>query len=201
MMRTEITELLQMRRGHFVLESGHHGDLWLDLERLCLRPEPVRRLADELATRLTRYSIDVICGPLTEGAFVGLLVALSLGMPFTYSERFVDSTGSESLYPVRYRVPFALRDELRGRRVAIVNDVINAGSAVRGTRVDLAACEAIPVVIGSLAVLGTWASEYAAEQNLGLESLSQFPNEVWAPAACPLCAQSVPLTNRRNENV
>lgn len=27
--------------GHFLLESGHHGDLWLDLELLCLRPRQI----------------------------------------------------------------------------------------------------------------------------------------------------------------
>ena len=26
------------RRGHFLLESGHHGNLWLDLNSLFLRP-------------------------------------------------------------------------------------------------------------------------------------------------------------------
>jgi hypothetical protein len=27
-----VLELLSARNGHFLLESGHHGDLWLDLE-------------------------------------------------------------------------------------------------------------------------------------------------------------------------
>src|SRR5262245_33475515 len=47
-----VGRLLARRTGHFRLESGHHGDLWLDLERLCLRPEPVQRLAAALAKRL-----------------------------------------------------------------------------------------------------------------------------------------------------
>jgi hypothetical protein len=38
---------------------------------------------------------------------------------------------------VKYRIPPALRSQVRGKRVAIVNDVINAGSAVRGTFLDL----------------------------------------------------------------
>jgi orotate phosphoribosyltransferase len=43
----QIVEMLPARRGHFRLESGHHGSLWLDLERLCLRPDPIRELAAE----------------------------------------------------------------------------------------------------------------------------------------------------------
>ncbi len=48
-----IESLLASRKGHFLLESGHHGDLWLDLELLCLRPGPVRRIAVELAAQLS----------------------------------------------------------------------------------------------------------------------------------------------------
>jgi orotate phosphoribosyltransferase len=193
-MKDEVVRLLPVRRGHFLLESGHHGDLWLDLELLCLRPEPVRRLAGELAARLARYQVEAVCGPLVEGAFVGLMVAAALGISFTYSERFAGDQ-TEGLYPVRYLVPGALRRELRGKRVAIVNDVINAGSAVRGTFADLQRCEAEPVVIGSLALLGAWSARFAADQKLGLEALASLPNEVWTPAECPLCAAGVPVMN------
>jgi orotate phosphoribosyltransferase len=48
------------RKGHFRLESGHHSDLWLDLELLCLRPKRVSRLAVELAKRLARHGIEVV---------------------------------------------------------------------------------------------------------------------------------------------
>ena len=55
---------LPTRRGHFLLESGHHGDLWLDLELLCLRPDRVRPFANELAARLEKYGAEVVCDPL-----------------------------------------------------------------------------------------------------------------------------------------
>src|SRR5262245_1161700 len=77
---------LPTRRGHFLLESGHHGDVWLDLELLFLRPDRVRPFAQELATRLEKHRVDVICGPLVEGAFLGLMVASEMGLPFTYSQ-------------------------------------------------------------------------------------------------------------------
>src|SRR5205085_1299768 len=98
-----------------------------------------------------------------------------------------------SLYPVEYRLPPALRERLRGQRVAIVNDVTNAGSAVRGTLAALQACSARPVVIGSLLVLGSMAAEFAAAQRLPLETLAALPNRVWAPEDCPLCAAQMPL--------
>jgi hypothetical protein len=49
-MQDEVVRLLPIRHEHFRLESGHHGSLWLDLGLLCLRPEPIRRLAAHLKT-------------------------------------------------------------------------------------------------------------------------------------------------------
>lgn len=188
-----VARLLPMRRGHFRLESGHHGSLWLDLERLCLRPEPIEALAATLATRLAPYAVQVVCGPLVEGAFVALLVAARLGVPFTYAEPRPDPMGP-ALFPIRYTLPPALRDEVRGRRVGIVNDVVNAGSAVRGTIADLEANGGLPVAIGALATLGNEATRFAAERAIALEALASFPNELWTPSECPQCRQGVPLT-------
>jgi orotate phosphoribosyltransferase len=192
-MQESVTHLLPTRRGHFRLESGHHGDLWLDLERLCVRPEPVQRLAAEIAARLESHDVQVVCGPLVEGAFVALMVASSLGVPFTYSEPYRDPQ-ADALFPVRYRLPQVLRAEVRGKRVAIVNDVVNAGSAVRGTFADLETWGALPVAIGVLAVLGKEAARFAAEKRVALEALSSLPNELWTPSECPLCRRGVALT-------
>jgi orotate phosphoribosyltransferase len=188
----EMVSLLPTRRGHFLLESGHHGNLWLDLELLCLHPEPIRRLADQLAAALSKHAVEIVCGPLVEGAFVALMVASTLKIPFAYSGRHVGER-TDALFPVRYRVPRALRPELRGRKIAVVNDVINAGSAVRGTLTDLRECGGETVVIGALAVLGDGAYQLAAQASIALETIATVPNEIWTPAACPMCAEHVPL--------
>jgi orotate phosphoribosyltransferase len=191
-MQDQILKLLSARHGHFLFESGHHGDLWLDLESLFFRPDHIRPLAATLASRLRGYNIEIVCGPLVEGSFVGLLVALELGVEFVYSERFFRPT-QDGLFPACYRIPQSLRRPLRQKRVAIVNDVINAGSAVRGTFDDLLDCDASIVAIGSLLVLGTPASEYALSKNVRLEYLAALPNNLWSQSECPLCASGAPL--------
>ena len=187
----EVAALLPWRKGHFRIESGHHGDTWLNLELLCLHPEPVERLAISLAERLAALGADVICGPLVEGAFVALMVARRLGLPFTYTERF--DPRSDRLFSVTYAVPSALRDLVKGKRVVIVNDVIGAGSAVLGTLKDLYECGADPIAIGTLATRGPGASVLARENGLALETLASFPGDLWKPGECPLCAAGVPL--------
>src|SRR5213596_3229263 len=160
-MKEQVAQLLPKREGHFVFESGHHGQVWLDLALLLLHPERVQPLAEALAERLRGYQIAVVCGPLVEGAFVGLMVASSLRLPFSYSEPVRDHRAA-GLFPVSYPIPRSLERELQGKRVAIVNDVINAGSAVRGTLASLKEYGAQPVAIGALAVYGQAARELAA---------------------------------------
>ncbi len=190
-MRKDLARLLRRQRGHFELESGHHGDLWLELESLFRRPSLVGPLAREVAERLAPYESEIICGPLVEGAFVGLLVARELDVEFIYTERQPDHE-AQGLFPVRYVIPQALRD-LAGRRVAIVNDVINAGSAVRETLADLAKCEANVVAIASLLVLGSAAQQIAQRAEAPLETLASEPNSIWKPSECPRCASGEPL--------
>lgn len=186
-MQDDVLKLTAARKGHFLLESGHHGNLWLDLEFLCLRPTLLGPLATRLANRLLHLGVDIVCGPLVEGAFIGLMVASELNTEFAYTERFVRYPSS-GLFPVAYRVPEPLRKKLRQKRVAIVNDVINAGSAVRGTFEDLQNCEATVVAIGALLVLGTVASEFASANGVPLESIATLPNTLWVPSNCPLCS-------------
>jgi orotate phosphoribosyltransferase len=191
-MTEELLSLLAARKGHFRFESGHHGDLWLELAPLYLRPVRLRRFAAELARRLAVRRVEAVCGPLVEGAFLAQMVAQELDVEFYFAEQFVRPR-PDGLYPVAYRIPDALRGGARGKCTAVVDDVINAGSAVRGAFADLQACGARPVAVGALLVLGPSAAAFAEGEGVALESLAYLPNALWEPAACPLCAAGVPL--------
>lgn len=188
-MEEKFLELLSARRGHFVLESGHHGNLWLDLDLLFLRPAALLPFADELARRLARHRIEAIVGPLVGGALVAQMVAAELDVRFAVAERHVDARGAT------YAVPDALHAHLQGRAVAIVDDVINAGSATRATHTALTALGARPVAAGALLILGETALPAFAASGLAVECVARLPNELWQPAACPMCAAGVPLSN------
>jgi orotate phosphoribosyltransferase len=190
--QVQVLELLSARKGHFLLESGHHGGLWLDLETLCLHPRRVQIVAAELIEPLSKLEVDAVCGPIVEGAFVGLMVASLLNVQFTYSERFTHPAEG-GLFPAGYRIPAPLREGLRGKRGAIVNDVINAGSAMRGTFADLQNCGAVVVGISALLVLGKAAAAFASGKGVPLMSVATLPNNFWTPSECPLAAFAVTL--------
>jgi len=99
------------------------------------------------------------------------------------------------LFAVDYRIPPALRSTLQGKRVAVVDDAISLGSAVRATLADLEACRANPVVVGALLVMGPAGPEFAAARSLPLERLSERPLRTWLPSECPLCASGSPVVD------
>jgi orotate phosphoribosyltransferase len=191
-MENTLLSLVSGRQGHFRLESGHHSDLWLPLETLCVRSRQVQQFAGRLGAKLREYNVEVVCGPLVEGAYIALLVSLELGCDFVYAERFVNAA-REGLYPVEYRLPKALHSIAKGKRVAIVNDVISAGSAVRGAFRDLQFVGAEVVVIGALLVLGNSFNKFVAENHVALELLQRMPHNLWTPEQCPLCAAGEPV--------
>jgi orotate phosphoribosyltransferase len=187
-----ITTLLPERRGHFQMESGYHSDSWFELGSLFDDLSTVRPFAAELAQRLSPHRPDVVCGPMTGGAELAELIATELGIDAVVAERF-ETPGATGLFPVTYRIRAARRQKIRGRRVAIVDDAISAGSAVRGTYADLIACGALPVALGALVVLGDAAARFAADTRLVLEGIERMPFDMWRPAECPLCQAGVAL--------
>lgn len=189
-MRDELLSMIDARRGHFRLESGHHGDLWLDLDSLFRRPARLRPAVTALARRLAAHDVEMVCGPLSGGAFVAQVIALELDAEFCHTER-TTAPRAGALYSAEYSLPSGF--SVAGRRVTVVDDVINAGSAVRATLASLRNEQAVPVAIGALLVLGRSAVAMAADQGLPLEPVAHLDNALWAPPDCPMCADAMPL--------
>lgn len=178
-----LLDLLRARRGHFEYESGHHGDLWLDLDTLFLHPRRLQPYAAQLAGRLALHGLEVVCGPLVGGAFLAQSVAAELGVAFCYSVRREGA----------YKVPVAFGPALSGRRVAIVDDVMNAGSAVLGTASAVRAAGGHLSTVGTLLALADSASAVSDGTGVPVERLAALPTALWTMADCPLCDAGAPL--------
>jgi orotate phosphoribosyltransferase len=190
--QADFLNLLHTRQGHFKFEAGHHGNLWLDLDLLFLRPKEIQPFVEELTQQISSFAIDAICGPMVGGALIAQTMAVALETEFYYTERVLPQN-SDAPYSVTYHLPSHLRESVEGKNVAIVDDVINAGSAIRGTLAELQSLGARTVVIASLLVLGNSGQKYFAERDIPIRSIAQLPNELWSPEACPLCAAQIPF--------
>ncbi len=184
--------LVSGRRGHFRLESGHHSDLWLDLDPLFADPQAVDPFVAALSDALLPHGVSLVCGPLLGGAFLAQLVARALGAEFCFTERVAAGPG-EGLFRTTYRLPRTFAARVAGKRVAMVDDVMSAGSALRGTYAALQADGAIPVATGALLVLGTTGADYFAQRGLAVEAVVRDRHALWTPTDCPLCAAGVTL--------
>jgi orotate phosphoribosyltransferase len=184
-------ELVAGRHGHFQLESGHHSRLWLDLDPL-FSSSRVDPFVASLARALRPHQVDVVCGPLVGGAFLAQLVARKLGVEFCFTER-VPLPDTVILFQARYRLPSAFASRVAAKRCAIVDDVMSAGSALRGTYAELRLHGARPVVAGALLKLGETGAQFFAQEGVPVEAVAREPYELWLPEDCPLCTDGLPL--------
>jgi hypothetical protein len=88
----EVVGLLAGRTGQFLMESGHNGDTWLELDGLFIRPARVARLAGELAQRISAHGVEAVCEPLVGGAFLAEMVASPLDVELTADLGFADQS-------------------------------------------------------------------------------------------------------------
>jgi orotate phosphoribosyltransferase len=184
--------LVSARRGHFGLESGHHSGLWFDLDPLFANPQKITPFVNALTAALRRYAVAAVCGPLLGGAFLAQLVAHSLDVEFCFTERVMPAQPG-GLYRADYRLPPAFAAGLAGKRVAMVDDVMSAGSALRGTYAELRKHAALPVVAGALLVLGSTGADFFAQHEVPVEAVARDEYQLWLPAECPLCKAGLPL--------
>ncbi|MBC7789613.1 MAG: orotate phosphoribosyltransferase [Anaerolineae bacterium] len=187
-------DLVASRRGHFRLESGHHSRLWLDLDTLFAKPRRIAPFVETLAKAIKPHGVSAVCGPMLGGAFLAQLIAHALDVEFYFTER-VTPADTDGLYGVRYLLPQAFKSRVSDRRFAIVDDVMSAGSALRGTFEELRAHGADPVVAGALLVLGSPGADFFAQQGLAVQAVVREEYDLWLPSGCPLCSSGVPLEN------
>jgi len=183
------------RNGHLLLESGYHADTWFDLDALFIEPAAIAPQVDALAGLIRPHDVSAICGPLLGGAFLAQAVASAMGVRFYYCEKSAGDS-STTLFGARYRLPAGLREHASKERFAVVDDVISAGSSVRAVVSELEDIGATTVVVGSLLILGTKATDYFASMNIPVVALDRRAFQTWLAAECPLCRSGVPLENR-----
>ena len=190
---SDVFDALPVRRGHFLLESGYHTDLWLTLDALFVQPAGIAAHVAALADKLRAHAPTAVCGPLFGGAFLAQAIATTLALKFFVVEPVPAAADTGELFAARYRLPSGQRSHVRGERIAVVDDVISAGSSVRAAIAALADAGGSIAAVGALLVLGDTALAHFAAQNVPVESLGQRAFSLWAPDACALCRAGVAI--------
>jgi orotate phosphoribosyltransferase len=184
-----ISWLAHPRRGHFDLGTGYHGDVWLDLDALFLRPALLRPYVRTLAHRLRGHQPDAVCGPMEGGAFLAQAIADHLATAFLPAARAPASRAPGSAAYLLPQVP----EGIGGWRVAIVDDAVNAGTAVRDCAGLLRSRGAVPVAVAALLSLGPASSMVAQAISVPFYAAGTMQSQAWPAGQCALCANGTPL--------
>jgi orotate phosphoribosyltransferase len=194
----DAVRLAQPARGHFDLGTGYHGDVWLELDALLLRPAVLRQPVRWMADRLQEHAVDAVCGPVEGGAFLAYAVSDLLTAAFLPGYRTPGETAGYHLRPA----PGGIAGDhsrpapggIAGWRVGIVDDAVNAGTAVAACAAAVRAQDAVPVAVTSLLALGDASETIPERLGVPFYPAATLPGRAWPAARCELCVKGIPLT-------
>lgn len=110
-------------KGHFLLASGRHSDVYFEKFRLIEQPPVLVALCAEIAEHFRDAGIEAVAGPTTGGIIIAFEVARQMGLPAVYVE---NEDGRKTLRRNK-TLP-------AGQKVLIVDDVLTTGGSLFDTR-------------------------------------------------------------------
>ena len=184
-----------MLDGHFDYGNGYHGRTYLNPHQLFRYPSTIWRLAQDLldvVPATITSSAEVVAGPATGGALLAHTIAglldsrRSLTHPACSFAPFgLDPDG-------RPRLRTFYRQLVQGRRVLLADDVLNTGQTLE--RCAELVKEAGGTVVGAVVICDRKSSVVSLD--VPVIALVDYPSQENFPAAaCPLCAQGVPISS------
>jgi len=81
-----------------------------------------------------------------------------------------------------------------GWRVAVVDDAVNAGTAIAACLEELRGRGAVPVAVAALLALGKASTMVPASLGVPFYAAGTMPSRAWPAPECLLCADGVPVT-------
>jgi orotate phosphoribosyltransferase len=175
----EILEVLERRhavlRGHFVLSSGRHSDVFVQKFRIFEHPRLTQTLGEAIAERFNK-SFDVVACPAVGAIVLGFATALAADARMIFAERVGDK--------LEFRRGFQLR---RNERTLIVEDVVTTGGSAREVVGLVRTSGGAPVGVGAL--IDRCDTARATDMGARFEALVRLEVGSWEPSSCPLCAR------------
>ncbi len=165
-------------KGHFLLSSGRHSDVYFEKFQVLQYPQYVEILCSMLAQRFGKEKIDVVVGPTTGGIIISYQVGKILATRAIFAERDNDKRV--------FKRGFQLKE---GERTLVVDDVMTTGGSVNEV-VDLVEKHKAKIVgVGVLLDRSGGKVPF----NYRFEALATVIAKTFDPSDCPLCNENLPL--------
>ena len=165
-------------RGHFLLTSGRHSDVYFEKFRVLEQPAVLSALCEEISEKFRGEHIDVVAGPTTGGIIIAFEVARRLGIRALYVET---ENGAKTLRRGATIEPNA--------RVLVVDDVLTTGLSVKET------AEAVRTHGGDVVACAVLIDRATAELDLGCPLFSAYKvtAQSYAPDEVPDWLEAIPI--------
>lgn len=181
MTEKEVLEIYErtggLLRGHFLLSSGLHSDVYLQSALVLQHPIHAEALCRELAKPFKGDSVQVVLAPAIGGILVAHEVARALGARCLFGER-EDGV-------MRLRRGFSLE---HGERCLVVEDVITTGGSTREVIRVVEAAKGVLVGVGALIDRSGGTAQFPVKK----AALATLTVPTYKPEDCPLCKAGTP---------
>lgn len=168
--------------SHVVYTSGKHGSAYVNKDAVYPDTARVAALCRDLADAARPYRPEVVCGPAMGGIILAQWTGHHLGLPAVYAEKAAG--GGMALRRGYDRL-------VQGRRVVVVEDVVNTGGSLKEAVAAVRAAGG--EVVAAVALVNRGGVPAAAVDAPALVALLDVPLDAWAADACPLCRDGVPV--------
>src|SRR6185436_3582763 len=189
MTRDEILDLFRasgaLLEGHFRLTSGLHSSGYLQCALVLQHPPQAERLGCALAEAFVEGAPTAVLSPALGGMVIGHEVARALGVRAIFAER------QDSRLTLRRGFTLSPED-----KVIVVEDVVTTGLSTRET-IEVARAAGATVVAAAAIVDRSGDS---TDLGVPFHALLRINLPTYDPAACPLCAQGVPVVKPGSRN-
>lgn len=176
--------------GHFVYTSGKHGDTYLNKDAIYPHTELVSKICRELARLCLDLNPDVVVGPVAGGVVLSQWLAFHLSdlgwqeVLSVYADKRKDSG--------RFILRRGYGKVVHGKKVLIVDDIINHGTSVTALVDEVQRCGGD--VVGVACLCNRYSKEASDFKVPWLHSFIDFKLSIYDPADCLLCKKGIPLS-------
>ena len=170
----EVVQLLErrgaLRRGHFLLSSGRHSEVYVEKARVFEDARATAGLGERIAS--WHPDVEAVVSPAVGALPLGFAVAAAAGARFLYAER-VDGR-------MALRRGFELRS---GERTLVVEDVVTTGGSAAEVHELVRASDAEALGVAALV------DRSSAELPFPFRALARVEAVTFDADACPHCAR------------